>query len=484
MKLHVLLYRVKIISVVGSTNIEIANIHFDSRKIQKGDLFVAIKGKSLDGHQYIDNTIRDGAKAIVVEQMPSVLDDNTSYIQVDCSKDALALVASNFYGNPSDRIALIGVTGTNGKTTIVSLLHQLFSLLDKKVGMLSTIENKIIEKKIPSTHTTPDPLQINYLLNQMIDKGCVCCFMEVSSHALAQGRVHGLRFAGGVFTNLTQDHLDYHSTFSEYRDVKKSFFDYLNHDAFALVNKDDKHWSKMLEGTKAKKMTYALKSMADYRAKVLENQFHGMLLQINKVDIWVKLIGDFNAYNILAVYSVAKQFELEDYDVFTALSMLNTAEGRFQFIKNTNLITGIVDYAHTDDALKNVLKTINNIRTNNEALITVVGCGGDRDKTKRPFIAQVACDLSTHVIITSDNPRSESPDIIIQDMVAGLNPIQKKKVLVIIDRKQAILTAGKLANRNDIILLAGKGHEKYQEINGKKFPFDDMQELKQSLNII
>ncbi len=484
MKLHVLLYKVKIISVVGSTNIEIANIHFDSRKIQKGDLFVAIKGKSLDGHQYIDNTIRDGAKAIVVEQMPSVLDDNTSYIQVDCSKDALALVAANFYGNPSDRIALIGVTGTNGKTTIVSLLHQLFSLLDKKVGMLSTIENKIIEKRIPSTHTTPDPLQINYLLNQMIDKGCVCCFMEVSSHALAQGRVHGLRFAGGVFTNLTQDHLDYHSTFSEYRDVKKSFFDYLNHDAFALVNKDDKHWSKMLEGTKAKKMTYALKSMADYRAKVLENQFHGMLLQINKVDVWVKLIGDFNAYNILAVYSVAKQFELEDYDVFTALSMLNTAEGRFQFIKNTNLITGIVDYAHTDDALKNVLKTINNIRTNNEALITVVGCGGDRDKTKRPFIAQVACDLSTHVIITSDNPRSESPDIIIQDMVAGLNPIQKKKVLVIIDRKQAILTAAKLANRNDIILLAGKGHEKYQEINGKKFPFDDMQELKQSLNII
>ena len=484
MKLHVLLYKVKIISVVGSTNIEIANIHFDSRKIQKGDLFVAIKGKSLDGHQYIDNTIRDGAKAIVVEQMPSVLDDNTSYIQVDCSKDALALVAANFYGNPSDRIALIGVTGTNGKTTIVSLLHQLFSLLDKKVGMLSTIENKIIEKRIPSTHTTPDPLQINYLLNQMIEKGCVCCFMEVSSHALAQGRVHGLRFAGGVFTNLTQDHLDYHSTFSEYRDVKKSFFDYLNHDAFALVNKDDKHWSKMLEGTKAKKMTYALKSMADYRAKVLENQFHGMLLQINKVDVWVKLIGDFNAYNILAVYSVAKQFELEDYDVFTALSMLNTAEGRFQFIKNTNLITGIVDYAHTDDALKNVLKTINNIRTNNEALITVVGCGGDRDKTKRPFIAQVACDLSTHVIITSDNPRSESPDIIIQDMVAGLNPIQKKKVLVIIDRKQAILTAAKLANRNDIILLAGKGHEKYQEINGKKFPFDDMQELKQSLNII
>ena len=484
MKLHVLLYKVKIISVVGSTNIEIANIHFDSRKIQKGDLFVAIKGKSLDGHQYIDNTIRDGAKAIVVEQMPSVLDDNTSYIQVDCSKDALALVAANFYGNPSDRIALIGVTGTNGKTTIVSLLHQLFSLLDKKVGMLSTIENKIIEKRIPSTHTTPDPLQINYLLNQMIEKGCVCCFMEVSSHALSQGRVHGLRFAGGVFTNLTQDHLDYHSTFSEYRDVKKSFFDYLNHDAFALVNKDDKHWSKMLEGTKAKKMTYALKSMADYRAKVLENQFHGMLLQINKVDVWVKLIGDFNAYNILAVYSVAKQFELEDYDVFTALSMLNTAEGRFQFIKNTNLITGIVDYAHTDDALKNVLKTINNIRTNNEALITVVGCGGDRDKTKRPFIAQVACDLSTHVIITSDNPRSESPDIIIQDMVAGLNPIQKKKVLVIIDRKQAILTAAKLANRNDIILLAGKGHEKYQEINGKKFPFDDMQELKQSLNII
>lgn len=484
MKLHELLYRVKITSLVGSTNIEIANINFDSRQIKTKDLFVAIKGKLFDGHQYIDNAIRDGAKAIIVEKMPTILDDNVSYIQVDNSQDALALVAANFYGNPSDRITLIGVTGTNGKTTIVSLLYQLFSLLEKKVGMLSTIENKIIDKQIPSTHTTPDPLQINYLLNQMIEKGCVYCFMEVSSHALVQGRVHGLRFDGGVFTNLTQDHLDYHSTFSEYRDVKKSFFDCLNHDAFALVNKDDKHWSKMLEGTKAKKITYALKSMADYRTKVLENQLHGMLLKINKIDVWVKLIGDFNAYNILAVYCVAKQFELEDYEVMTALSMLNTAEGRFQFIKNTDLITGIVDYAHTDDALKNVLNTINKIRTNNEALITVVGCGGDRDKSKRPFIAKVACDLSTHVIITSDNPRSESPDVIIKDMVAGLNSIQKKKVMVIIDRKQAIVTAGKLANKNDIILLAGKGHEKYQEINGKKLPFDDMQELKQSLNII
>ena len=484
MRLHELLYTVKILRLVGSTNIEISNIQFDSRKIQKGDLFVAIEGKSLDGHKYIEDTVRDGARAVLVEKIPKILDNNVSYIQVENSQHALALIADNFYGNPSDKIILIGVTGTNGKTTIVSLLHQLFSLLGNKVGMLSTIENKIIEKIIPSTHTTPDTLQINSLLHQMVDAGCKYCFMEVSSHALAQGRVNGLRFFGGVFTNLTQDHLDYHRTFSEYRDVKKSFFDVLSKDAFALVNKDDKNWNKMLECTNAKKITYALKSMADYSAKVLENQFHGMLLQINKIDFWVKLIGDFNAYNILAVYAVAKQFELEDYDVFTALSMINTVEGRFQFVKNKDLITGIVDYAHTDDALKNVLQTINNIRTSNEALITVVGCGGNRDKTKRPIITQVACDLSTHVIITSDNPREECPDLIIQDMVAGLDPTQKKRVLVIIDRKQAIMTAGKLASKNDIILLAGKGHEKYQEINGKRFPFDDMQELKKSLNII
>ena len=484
MKLQDLLYKVNILKLIGSTNIEISDVQFDSRKIQKKGLFIAIKGTISDGHQYIQNTIKDGAIAIIVEQLPSQLNDNITYVQVANSYNALGVIAANFYNNPSERIKLVGVTGTNGKTTIVSLLHQLFTLLNNKVGMLSTIENKILDKIIPSTHTTPDPLQINYLLNDMIKRGCDYCFMEVSSHALAQGRVNGLVFSGGVFTNITQDHLDYHHTFSEYRDVKKSFFDSLNKDAFALVNKDDKNGSKMLEGTKAKKLSYALKSLANYRCKVLENQFEGMLLQINKVDVWVKLIGDFNAYNILAVYAVAKQFDFEDYEVLTALSMLNAAEGRFQFIRNEDAITGIVDYAHTDDALKNVLSTINTIRTNTESLITIVGCGGDRDKSKRPLMAQVACNLSTQVIITSDNPRSENPDDIIKDMIAGLSPVQKKKVLVITDRRQAIMTAGKLAHENDIILLAGKGHEKYQEINGEKFPFDDMEELKQSLNII
>lgn len=484
MKLQDLLYKVNILKLIGSTNIEISDVQFDSRKIQKKGLFIAIKGTISDGHQYIQNTIKDGAIAIIVEQLPSQLNDNITYVQVANSYNALGVIAANFYNNPSERIKLVGVTGTNGKTTIVSLLHQLFTLLNNKVGMLSTIENKILDKIITSTHTTPDPLQINYLLHEMIEKGCDYCFMEVSSHALAQGRVNGLHFTGGVFTNITQDHLDYHHTFSEYRDVKKSFFDSLNKDAFALVNKDDKNGSKMLEGTKAKKLSYALKSLANYRCKVLENQFEGMLLQINKVDVWVKLIGDFNAYNILAVYAVAKQFDFEDYEVLTALSMLNAAEGRFQFIRNEDAITGIVDYAHTDDALKNVLSTINTIRTNTESLITIVGCGGDRDKSKRPLMAQVACNLSTQVIITSDNPRSENPDDIIKDMIAGLSPVQKKKVLVITDRRQAIMTAGKLANENDIILLAGKGHEKYQEINGEKFPFDDMEELKQSLNII
>ena len=484
MKLQDLLYKVNILKLIGSTNIEISDVQFDSRKIQKKGLFIAIKGTISDGHQYIQNTIKEGVIAIIVEQLPSQLNDNITYVQVANSYNALGVIAANFYNNPSERIKLVGVTGTNGKTTIVSLLHQLFTLLNNKVGMLSTIENKILDKVIPSTHTTPDPLQINYLLNEMIKKGCEYCFMEVSSHALAQGRVNSLHFSAGVFTNITQDHLDYHHTFSEYRDVKKSFFDSLNKDAFALVNKDDKNGSKMLEGTKAKKLSYALKSLANYRCKVLENQFEGMLLQINKVDVWVKLIGDFNAYNILAVYAVAKQFDLEDYEVLTALSMLNAAEGRFQFIRNEDAITGIVDYAHTDDALKNVLSTINTIRTNTESLITIVGCGGDRDKSKRPLMAQVACNLSTQVIITSDNPRSENPDDIIKDMIAGLSPVQKKKVLVITDRRQAIMTAGKLAHENDIILLAGKGHEKYQEINGEKFPFDDMEELKQSLNII
>jgi UDP-N-acetylmuramoyl-L-alanyl-D-glutamate--2,6-diaminopimelate ligase len=484
MNLQELLYKVSFVKIIGTTNVEVIDIAFDSRKVKATSLFVALKGTQSDGHTYISQTINAGAKVIVLEDMPLKLDDNITYVKVEDSNIALGIIAANFYDNPSEKIKLVGVTGTNGKTTIVSLLTQLFSIMNVKVGMLSTIQNKIIDKIIPSTHTTPDALQINFLLNEMIAQGCEYCFMEVSSHAIPQGRVSGIHFTGGVFTNLTQDHLDYHNSFAEYRDVKKSFFDGLPKSAFALTNKDDKNGMKMLEGTKAQKCTYSLKSVSDYKCRVLENQFEGMLLSINKVDVWVKLIGDFNAYNLLSVYAVANQFAFEDHEVLTALSMLTSPDGRFQYLQSEEKITAIVDYAHTDDALKNVLTTVNKIRANAEQLITVVGCGGDRDKTKRPLMAALACNLSNQVILTSDNPRSENPDTIIEDMVRDLDPVQKKKVLVIIDRKQAIKTACRLAKTNDIILVAGKGHEKYQEINGEKFPFDDLEELKQSLNII
>lgn len=484
MNLQELLYKVSFVKIIGTTNIEVVDIAFDSRKVKATSLFVALKGTQSDGHTYISQTINAGAKVIVLEDMPHKLDDNITYVKVEDSNIALGIIAANFYDNPSEKIKLVGVTGTNGKTTIVSLLTQLFSIMNVKVGMLSTIQNKIIDKIIPSTHTTPDALQINFLLNEMIAQGCEYCFMEVSSHAISQGRISGISFTGGVFTNLTQDHLDYHNSFSEYRDVKKLFFDLLPKSAFALTNKDDKNGMKMLEGTKAQKCTYSLKSVSDYKCRVLENQFEGMLLNINKVDIWVKLIGDFNAYNLLSVYAVANQFAFEDHEVLTGLSMLTSPEGRFQYLQSEEKITAIVDYAHTDDALKNVLTTVNNIRANAEQLITVVGCGGDRDKTKRPLMAALACNLSNQVILTSDNPRSENPVTIIEDMMQELDPVQKKKVLVIIDRKQAIKTACRLAKTNDIILVAGKGHEKYQEINGEKFPFDDLEELKQSLNII
>jgi UDP-N-acetylmuramoyl-L-alanyl-D-glutamate--2,6-diaminopimelate ligase len=484
MNLQELLYKVGFVKIIGTTNVEVIDIAFDSRKVKVGSLFVALNGTQFDGHSYVSQTIEAGAKVIVLEDMPTILDDNITYIKVKDSNIALGIIAANFYDNPSEKIKIVGVTGTNGKTTIVSLLTQLFSIMNVKVGMLSTIQNKIIDKIFPSTHTTPDALQINFLLNEMIAQGCEYCFMEVSSHAISQDRISGLNFTGGVFTNLTQDHLDYHNSFAEYRDVKKLFFDVLPKSAFALTNKDDKNGIKMLEGTKAQQYTYSLKSVSNYKCRVLENQFEGMLLNINKVDVWVKLIGDFNAYNMLSVYAVASQFDFEDHDVLTALSMLTSPEGRFQYLQSVEKITAIVDYAHTDDALKNILTTVNNIRTNTEQLITVVGCGGDRDKAKRPLMAAVACNLSNQVILTSDNPRSENPDAIIEDMMRDLDPVQKKKVLVIIDRIQAIKTACRLANTNDIVLVAGKGHEKYQEINGEKFPFDDVEELKQSLNII
>ena len=484
MNLQQLLYKVSFVKIIGTTDTEVIDIAFDSRKVKADSMFVALKGTQSDGHSYIQQSIKSGAKVIVLEEIPNNLDDSITYIKVEDSNIALGVIAANFYDTPSEKIKLVGVTGTNGKTTIVSLLTQLFSTMNIKVGMISTIHNQIIDKIIPSTHTTPDALQINFLLNEMIAQGCEYCFMEVSSHAISQGRISGINFTGGVFTNLTQDHLDYHNSFAEYRDVKKSFFDVLPKSAFALTNKDDKNGMKMLEGTKAQQYTYSLKSVSNYKCRVLENHFEGMLLNINKVDVWVKLFGDFNAYNMLSVYAVANQFAFEDNEVLTALSTLTSPEGRFQHFQSEEKITGIIDYAHTDDALKNVLVTINNIRTNTEQLITVLGCGGDRDKTKRPLMSAVACNLSSQVILTSDNPRSENPDTIIDDMMQALDPVQKKKVLVIIDRKQAIKTACLLANSSDIVLVAGKGHEKYQEINGEKFPFDDLEELKQSLNII
>jgi len=484
MNLQELLYKVSFLKIIGTTNVEVIDIAFDSRKVKLDYLFVALKGTQSDGHSYISQAIKSGAKVIVLEDTPNNLDDNITYIKVEDSNIALGIIAANFYSTPSEKIKLVGVTGTNGKTTIVSLLTQLFSLMNVKVGMISTIHNKIIDKIIPSTHTTPDALQINFLLNEMIVQGCEYCFMEVSSHAISQGRISSVNFTGAVFTNLTQDHLDYHNSFAEYRDVKKSFFDVLPKSAFALTNKDDKNGMKMLEGTKAQQYTYSLKSVSNYKCRVIENHFEGMLLNINKVDVWIKLFGDFNAYNMLSVYAVANQFAFDDNEVLAALSMLTSPEGRFQYLQSEEKITAIVDYAHTDDALKNVLTTVNNMRTNTEQLITVLGCGGDRDKTKRPLMSAVACNLSSQVILTSDNPRSENPDTIIDDMMQALDPVQKKKVLVIIDRKQAIKTACRLANSNDIVLVAGKGHEKYQEINGEKFPFDDIEELKQSLNII
>ena len=482
MRLKDLLYKVSILKVIGSTDLEVLDIQFDSRKIISGSLFVAISGDITDGHNYIEDSILSGAKVIIVEKTPQNINNLITYVKVSNSNQALAIIASNFYNNPSEKIKLIGVTGTNGKTTIVSLLHQLFRFLNVDSGMISTIHNKISNEIIPSTHTTPDALQINYLLNRMVEKGCEYCFMEVSSHAICQSRIKGLDFIAGIFTNITHDHLDYHNTFADYRDVKKSFFDSLSKSAFALVNKDDKNGVKMLEHTKARKIFYSLKSVSDYQCRILESQFDGMLLNINKVDLWVKLIGGFNAYNILSVYAIAKEFGYSDYQVLTALSLLETAEGRFERIQSRS-ITAIVDYAHTDDALKNVLSTINNIRTKTEELITVIGCGGDRDKTKRPLMAEIACNLSNQVILTSDNPRSENPETIINDMIKGLDPIQKRKVLVITDRRHAIRTACKLAKAKDIVLVAGKGHEKYQEINGEKLPFDDLEELKESLNI-
>ncbi|WP_395063494.1 UDP-N-acetylmuramoyl-L-alanyl-D-glutamate--2,6-diaminopimelate ligase [Flavobacterium sp.] len=476
-----ILYKVAIEAVKGSTEIDVNKIEFDSRKVQANDVFVAIRGTVSNGHDFIEKAINLGATTIVCDTFPENNVAGITYIQVKDTNSALAFMASNYYDNPSSKLKLVGITGTNGKTTIASLLYQLFKKAGFKVGLLSTVKILVDEVEYKATHTTPDSLTINYYLNEMIEVGCEYCFMEVSSHGIHQKRTEGLHFEGGVFTNLSHDHLDYHPTFAEYRDVKKSFFDHLPKSAFALTNVDDKNGAVMLQNTNAKKLTYALKSYANYKALILENQLSGLLLKINENEVWVKLIGTFNAYNLLAIYGTAVELGIESFEALRLLSELESVSGRFQFIVSDEKITAIVDYAHTPDALENVLKTINDIRTKNEQLITVVGCGGDRDKTKRPIMANIATQLSDKVIITSDNPRTENPSTIIAEMEAGVEPQNYKKSLAIEDRKQAIKTACQLATANDIILIAGKGHETYQEIQGVRYDFDDMKMVKEFL---
>jgi len=452
-------------------------VEFDSRKVKQNTLFVAQKGLVFDGHQFIDKAIELGAVVVVCEDLPSNLNKNITYIQVEDANEALAIIASNFYDNPSSKLKLVGVTGTNGKTTIASLLYALFQKAGYKTGLLSTVKILVDTKFYEATHTTPNSVLINHYLNEMVEAGVDYCFMEVSSHGIHQKRTAGLKFVGGIFTNLTHDHLDYHKTFQEYRDVKKIFFDELPKTAFALVNADDKNGLVMLQNSKAKKYTYALKTMADFKAKIIENQFSGLLLNINGNEVWAKLIGSFNAYNLLAVYATANLLGLETNETLTLLSELESVNGRFQHFISKEGITAVVDYAHTPDALKNVLETINDIKTGNEQIITVVGCGGNRDKAKRPIMGRIASQLSTQVIFTSDNPRDEDPQTILNEIESGVAPQNFKKTISILDREQAIKTATKLAKVGDIILIAGKGHEKYQEVKGVRSHFDDYEKI-------
>jgi UDP-N-acetylmuramoyl-L-alanyl-D-glutamate--2,6-diaminopimelate ligase len=477
-----ILYKTRLEEIIGSTNVAISSVTFDSRKVKKDSLFIATRGTASDGHHYIELAIESGAVAIVCEDLPETLKENVTYVKVLDSSASLGYIACNFYDNPSEKLKLVGITGTNGKTTTVTLLFNLFRGLGYNVGLLSTVENKINTTVIPSTHTTPDALALNELLSKMVEAGCQYAFMEVSSHAIVQHRITGLKFTGAAFSNITHDHLDYHKTFEEYIRAKKLFFDNLQDDAFALTNKDDRNGMVMLQNTKAKKYSYGLKSIADFKCRVVENHLNGLLLSIDNQEVWVKLIGSFNAYNVLVVYAISQLLKQDRVQVLTTLSNLNSVEGRFQYIKSKNGIVAIVDYAHTPDALKNVLETIKDIRTGNEQVITLAGCGGDRDAAKRPIMAQIACEYSNKVILTSDNPRSENPEDILNQMQAGINPVDAKKTLRISDRKEAIRTAVAFAKEGDIILIAGKGHEKYQEINGVKHPFDDFEIVKEIFN--
>tara|TARA_B100000795_G_scaffold73271_1_gene51870 strand:+ start:13327 stop:14781 length:1455 start_codon:yes stop_codon:yes gene_type:complete len=476
-----ILYKVELLHIEGTTNCAIPHVCFDSRLVQKDSLFVAIIGSLSDGHQFIDRAIDLGAIAIVCETLPDVLHKNIVYIKVARSSQALGVLAANFYGNPSGKIKLIGVTGTNGKTTVATLLHNLFQALGYKAGLLSTVVYKIGSKSILATHTTPDALRLNAMLNEMVEEDCKYCFMEVSSHAVEQGRVTGLDFDLALFTNISRDHLDYHKTFDAYILAKKKFFDSLSSKAIAIVNKDDKHGATMLHHSKATKRTFALRSMADYKCKIIESQFSGLHLNVNGQDVYTKLIGSFNASNLLLSYAAAVELGEDPLQILTVLSALNAVEGRFQQFKSETGITAIVDYAHTPDALDNVLKTIVDIRTGKEKVICIIGCGGDRDTGKRPLMANVACTWADKIILTSDNPRSEEPKAIIEEMKKGLTASQMRNVLTVEDRSEAIKIGISLCTQGDVLLLAGKGHEKYQEIKGEKFAFDDIAILKEHL---
>lgn len=479
-----ILYKVNLQEIIGQTDVMVSHVQFDSRKVGTGDVFVAVKGYSSDGHDFIDQAIDDGAIAVILEKLPENIKEGVNYIVVENSAEALGIIASNFFDNPSEKLTLIGVTGTNGKSTTVTLLYRLFTKLGHKSGLLSTINNVIGNNVVPSTHTTPDPVSLNALLARMVEEKCAYAFMEVSSHAIHQKRIAGLQFAGGIFTNLSHDHLDYHKTFSDYIKAKKEFFDLLAESSFALVNKDDPNGIVMLQNCKARKYTYSLFSMADFKAKVIENTISGIQLDIDGNQVYTQLVGRFNAYNILVVYATARLLDMDALEILTVLSGLKTAEGRFDLVHSKGSVTSIIDYAHTPDALKNVLETIKEVRSGDENIITVVGCGGDRDKAKRPIMGKIACDLSDQVVFTSDNPRGEDPLAIIEDMKNGLDPTHFKKYLIISDRAEAIKTACSIASPGDIILVAGKGHEKYQEIKGERFPFSDKEQIENVLKMM
>jgi UDP-N-acetylmuramoyl-L-alanyl-D-glutamate--2,6-diaminopimelate ligase len=485
MTLQEILYKVRIRSVHGKLDVNVRDLQIDSRKVSRGSAFIAVKGTHTDGHQFIESVSAAFPAAIICEQLPPSLRDDITYIQVEDSAAASGLMAHNFFGQPSEKMKLVGVTGTNGKTTIATLLYKLFTSLGYTCGMLSTVQNHVGNRVLPATHTTPDPISLNQLLHEMLESGCSHVFMETSSHAIHQHRIAGLYFTGGIFSNITHDHLDYHKTFDEYIRVKKSFFDGLSSTAFAITNVDDKRGEVMLQNTAAAKYTYSLKTTADFKGKILENNLTGLVMTVNDQEVHFRLIGEFNAYNLLAVYGSAICLGEEKAEILRNLSVLSGAEGRFDYmISPKEKIVGIVDYAHTPDALENVLGTIRKLRRNDERIITVVGCGGDRDKTKRPVMGEVACELSDRVVFTSDNPRSEEAEMILKDMETGLNTAARRKFVSIVDRKEAIKTAVSLSQPSDIVLVAGKGHEKYQEIKGIKLPFDDKAVLREIFELL